>query len=260
MREAAQGSPHSSLHIRISSFSRTSLPPNPLTPRLRSTSNANSTRPPQKQFPSSSEDLSRTIGAAGKALRGESEASITTPPSPLKTISREMVDSILRSYSFDRTLGRVTFVSPAGLEFRETLNALNEACREIDPARKRDAVFGPDMKWYDRLPNRDTDQEQLITILPLVKGTEAMDRKQQEQILLKQGLTFADPRDLAVAAALHAYHHQGHNLLAGRWVRCSEPGFGIDFDRRAGHRPAGTPYFIEVIQSAVETRHKSEMI
>ena len=61
-----------------------------------------------------------------------------------------------------------------------------------------------------------------------------MDRKQQEQILLKQGLTFADPRDLAIAAALHAYHHQGHNLLAGRWVRCSEPGFGIDFDRRAG--------------------------
>ena len=44
---------HSSFFLHHSTFKRPSLPPDPLTPRLRATPRANPTRPSQKQLPSS---------------------------------------------------------------------------------------------------------------------------------------------------------------------------------------------------------------
>ncbi len=85
-RETARGSPHSSFHIRISSFSRPSLPPDPLTPRPRATPIANSTRPPQKQFPSSHTrspfvPLSGGVrGPPNPTGQGDSSFSLTSTP------------------------------------------------------------------------------------------------------------------------------------------------------------------------------------
>jgi hypothetical protein len=53
----------------------------------------------------------------------------------------------------------------------------------------------------------------------LVPGTEGKIRESQREVLAQQGLVFADPRDIALAVALHACTHKGADLCADLSVR-----------------------------------------
>ena len=52
-------------------------------------------------------------------------------------------------------------------------------------------------------------------------------RTTQEGVLREQSLVFSDPRDQAIAAAIHACKHNGEDLFKGLWVRGSVPGFAL---------------------------------
>lgn len=71
----------------------------------------------------------------------------------------------------------------------------------------------------------DSTQARQFTITGVVDGTTEKDRATQEGILKKASLVFSDPRDQAIAAAIHACKHKGEDLFQGLWVRGSVPGF-----------------------------------
>lgn len=97
------------------------------------------------------------------------------------------------------------------------------------------AVDAKRFKWYeDNLPARDMTQPREVTIIAVVEGTADKNRADQEKVLAKQGLRFADERDQALAAALHACLNDGRDLFKRYWVRGSVPGFVLSTDRSRG--------------------------
>jgi hypothetical protein len=99
----------------------------------------------------------------------------------------------------------------------------------------RDAVYADHLKWFENLPKqhpehcqkRDYSQARQITITGVVKGTEGEERTCQGSVLEGKSLVFSDPRDQALAAAIHACKHNGEDLFQHLWVRGSVPGFAL---------------------------------
>ena len=180
------------------------------------------------------QELQQAVEKASTILRGGSVMPATTSMPHLSRSGPEIAEAIIQTYRFDRSKGQVTFSLPAGTTDVEAMSALNEHFKTIHPQLNRNSIFAPDITWYARLPKRDYSASTQVTILPLVQETVGKNRDQQEVILRDHGLRFADPRDLAIAAALHACTHDGEDLFRGVWVNGSEPGFGLDFDRRSG--------------------------
>jgi hypothetical protein len=83
---------------------------------------------------------------------------------------------------------------------------------------------------------RDYSQASKVTITAVVKGTESEIRITQEGILQHKKLVFSDPRDQAIAAALHACKNNGQLLFKQFWVRGSVPGFALYTDTFFGVR------------------------
>jgi len=179
-------------------------------------------------------ELQRAVDQTSTILQGGSVMPATPSMPHLSRSAPEIAEAIIQTYRFDRSKGQLTFSIPAGTTDVEAISALNEHFKQIHPRLNRDSIFAPDITWYARLPKRDHSASTQVTIIPLVNETVGKNRDQQEVILRDHGLRFADPRDLAIAASLHACTHDGENLLRGLWVRGSEPGFGLDFDRRTG--------------------------
>jgi hypothetical protein len=153
-------------------------------------------------------------------------------------IAKEAIDS----YHFDPTTGVSTFTRPAGVTDVELMRALNKYFRRTLPKFNRDAVFEEDLNWYENLPyksaeyceQRDYSQASKITITAVVNGTQVKDRITQEAILQPKGLVFSDPRDQAIAAALHACTHDGEDLFKELFVRGSVPGFALTTSQNFG--------------------------
>ena len=143
-----------------------------------------------------------------------------------------MVDS----YAFDKKTGVSTFTVPAGVTDVEAMKALNEYFRKNLPNFKRDAVYAGRLKWLKNLPKQflahceqqDYSQARQITITGVVKGTKGANRTTQGSVLEGESLAFSDPRDQALAAALHACKFYGQDLFKkDLWVRGSVPGFAL---------------------------------
>ena len=167
-------------------------------------------------------------------LRGEdvstSGAVATTQKSSLQT-AQEMVDS----YAFDKNTGVSTFTVPAGVTDVEAMKALNDYFRVNHSGFNRDAVNATTLEWFEKLPKeyptycqeRDYSQARQITITAVVKGTAGESRTTQGSVLKDDSLVFSDPRDQAIAAALHACKHDGQDLFKDLWVRGSVPGYAL---------------------------------
>ena len=180
------------------------------------------------------EDMSRRLDGALRALRGEEVSTSGSAATAQRTslqIAHEMVDS----YAFDTKTGVSTFTVPAGVTDVEAMKALNEYFRKNQPGFTRDAVYANDLAWFEKLPKeyptycqeRDYSQARQITITGVVKDTKGESRTTQEAGLKNESLGFADPRDQALAAAIHACKHNGEDLFKDLWVRGSVPGFSL---------------------------------
>jgi hypothetical protein len=153
----------------------------------------------------------------------------------------EMAQMALESYKYDENTGVSTFVRPRGVSDVKLMRALNKYFRKQYPNYKRDAIYDNDIDWYDKLPTNFPDHchqgrdyspdipksSRTITITALVSGTTGKNRDDQEKILKAVGLSFSDPRDIALAAALHACKYNGEDLFKDKWVRGSVPGFAL---------------------------------
>jgi hypothetical protein len=170
------------------------------------------------------------LDGALQALRGDqvsTSAGVTTAQKTSLQIAQDMVDS----YAFDRNTGVSTFTVPVGVTDVEAMKALNEYFRKNHSEFKRDAIYAGDLEWFENLPKqhpeRDYSQARQITITGVVKGTKGENRTTQGSVLEGKSLVFSDPRDQALAAAIHACKHKGADLFDGFWVRGSVPGFAL---------------------------------
>jgi hypothetical protein len=201
-----------------------------------------------------SDMTSEALKALSPQARGKLLQALTgteaAPSSKQKTylqIAREMVGS----YAFDEKTGVSIFTVPAGVTDVEAMKALNGYFRITLPNFKRDAVYAGHLGWFENLPRlfpahceqRDYSQARQITITGVVNDTMAKKRTNQRQVLIADSLVFSDPRDQAIAAALHACKHDGQDLFKDLFVRGSVPGFalghnqnfGVRVDRRLGN-------------------------
>ncbi|MEY4668456.1 MAG: hypothetical protein RL518_1155 [Pseudomonadota bacterium] len=154
----------------------------------------------------------------------------------------QLAEKLVASYSFDETTGFSTFTIPAGITDVEAMKSLNAFFREKLPTFSRDVVEGGDAEWklsvsYEEPPKkfpddfrkRDYSKPREVIIMVVVPGTEGKTRELQGEVLAQRGLVFADPRDIAVAVALHACKHAGaslcrHFAVRGSWhdmVQCN---------------------------------------
>ena len=181
------------------------------------------------------DEISRRLDGALRALRGEevsTSGAATTSLTTAKT-SLQPAHAMVESYTFDKKTGVSTFTVPAGVTDVEAMKALNEYFRKNLPGFDRDAVDAIHLEWYENLPKefpthceqRDYSQARQITITGVVKGTQGENRTTQGSVLRDDFLVFSDPRDQAIAAALHACKHDGQDLFKDLWVRGSVPGF-----------------------------------
>jgi hypothetical protein len=180
------------------------------------------------------EEMSRRLDGALRALRGEdvsTSAGVTTAQKTSLQIAKDMVES----YAFDKKTGVSTFTVPAGVTDVEAMKVLNEYFRKNHSTFNRDAVYAGDLDWYENLPKkfpahceqRDYLQARQITITGVVKGTKGQNRFTEGSVLEGESLVFSDPRDQALAAAIHACKHNGADLFQDLWVRGSVPGFAL---------------------------------
>ena len=190
------------------------------------------------------DEISRRLDGALRALRGEevsTSGAATTSLTTAKT-SLQPAHAMVESYTFDKKTGVSTFTVPAGVTDVEAMKALNEYFRKNLPGFDRDAVDAIHLEWYENLPKefpthceqRDYSQARQITITGVVKGTQGENRTTQGSVLRDDFLVFSDPRDQAIAAALHACKHDGQDLFKDLWVRGSVPGFALRTSRRFG--------------------------
>jgi hypothetical protein len=179
------------------------------------------------------DEMSRRLDGALRALRGEEIFQKTS-----LQIAREMV----RSYTFDRETGVSTFTVPASVTDVEAMTVLNQYFRNNLPGFKRDAVNAAGIEWFKKLPQeyptscqeRDYSQARQITITGVVRGTRGQARTTQADVLKNESLVFADPRDQALAAAIHACKHHGEDVFKHMWVRGCVPGFALYTSRSSG--------------------------
>jgi hypothetical protein len=187
------------------------------------------------------EEMARRLDGALKALQGQEAPATSAPVSVAKTpleIAKEIVDS----YRFDTQTRVSTFTIPAGVSDVSAIKALNEYFRTYLPGFARDAVDEVDLAWYDRLSGviseecaeRDFSKARPITIRGVVQDTKGTNRQTQQEVLKSESLVFSDPRDTAIAAALHACTHDGADLFEGLCVRGSFPGHALSTSRRYG--------------------------
>ena len=198
------------------------------------------------------DEISRRLDGALRALRGEevsTSGAATTSLTTAKT-SLQPAHAMVESYTFDKKTGVSTFTVPAGVTDVEAMKALNEYFRKNLPGFDRDAVDATHLEWYENLPKefpthceqRDYSQARQITITGVVKGTQGENRTTQGSVLRDDFLVFSDPRDQAIAAALHAcslkyggnIKHDGQDLFKDLWVRGSVPGFALRTSRHFG--------------------------
>jgi hypothetical protein len=165
-----------------------------------------------------------------RQLKAESPEAFCRRIDPLY-VAQEMVDS----YLFDEKTGVSTFTVPAGVTDVGAMQALNEYFRKHHARFDRDAIFAEDLEWFEKLPQefpdcaqeRDYSQARQITITGVVDDTEAETRTTQESLLREKSLVFSDPRDQALAAAIHACKYNGEDLFKDFWVRGSVPGVAL---------------------------------
>jgi len=180
------------------------------------------------------DEISRRLDGALKALRGEEVSTLGAATTREKT-PLEIAQAMVESYKFDKKTGVSTFTVPAGVTDVEAMKALNEYFRKNLPKFNRDAVCADYLEWFENLPKdfpnycekRDYLQARQITITGVVKGTKGENRTTQGSVLSGDSLVFSDPRDQAIAAALHACKHAGQDLFKDLWVRGSVPGFAL---------------------------------
>lgn len=177
----------------------------------------------------SSDEMSRRLEIALRALRGEDV--FTSAETSIETV-RKMVNS----YTFDSKTGVSTFTVPAGVSDVEAMKALN-FYNKRGHSWGSDVVHSDWLTFFETLPKdfpdycqeRDYSQARQITITTVVKGTAGRDRSSQERILKEKSLVFADPRDQALAAAIHYLSDDNllQDLFKNASVRGSLPGIAL---------------------------------
>jgi len=190
------------------------------------------------------DEISRRLDGALRALRGEevstsgaATTSLTTAKTTLQT-AHEMVES----YKFDKKTGVSTFTVPAGVTDVEAMKAINGYFRKNLPSFERNAVWTSDLYWFEKLPKefpthceqRDYSQARKITLTAVVNRTQGKARTPQGGVLRGDSLVFSDPRDQAIAAALHACKHDGQDLFKDLLLRGSVPGLALYTDPGIG--------------------------
>ena len=178
--------------------------------------------------------MSRPLDGALKALRGE-EPSASGAGTTVQKTRLQIAQEILESYSFNKKTGVSKFTIPANVTDVEAMKALNEYFTTHFPRFKTEVIPAGTLKWLEKLPSdfpahckeRDYSQAREITITAVVEGTHLEKRSTQERELKLVSLVFSDPRDQAMAAAIHACKHKGKDLFDRAFVRGSVPGFAL---------------------------------
>jgi hypothetical protein len=169
-----------------------------------------------------------------RVLRGGNGVS----PSAVDTILRDQLviaKEMVGSYEFDHKTGVSTFTVPAGVTHVAAMEALNAYFRMTRCTLFLPPLINPgDLEWFGNLPTRypehcptgDSSEPRGVTITAVVEGTDGKNRHSQTGILGKSSLVLSDPRDLVLAAALHACKYDDA-LLRDLKVRCSVPEFVV---------------------------------
>jgi hypothetical protein len=142
-----------------------------------------------------------------------------------------ITEEMVKSYEFDTNTGVSTFTVPAGVTDVDAMKALNEYFRKNHSTFNRDAVYAGHLERFENLPKefptycerRDYSQARQITIMGVVKGTKGENSTTKGSVLERESLVFSDPRDPALAAAIHACKHDGADLFQDLYVRGSLP-------------------------------------
>lgn len=186
-------------------------------------------------------EMHNRLDPAMAALRGE-EAPASDAVPTVQKIALQVAQEMMESYFFNKTTGVSTFTVPAGVTDVEAMKALNEYFKKYYGDFKRDAIYAGDLAWFEKLPQkfpntcqeRDYSQARQVTITAVVKGTMGESRTTQAGVLKNGSLVFSDPRDQALAAAIHACKDNGKDLFKDLLVRGSVPGFVLDADWGCG--------------------------
>lgn len=189
------------------------------------------------------DEMTRRLDVALKVLRGE-EPPVAAVSMEVEGLAFSVAEEMLESYEFDKHTGVSTFTTPAGLTDVEVIKVLNEYFRKSFPRFNREGVFAGDLDWYRDLPTnfaafskvRDYTDARVVVMRGVLEETIELDRSEEGEVLKQKGLVFSDPRDQAIAAALHACKYNGEDLFQGLWVRGSVPGYALCTVRRVGVR------------------------
>ena len=189
------------------------------------------------------EEMTRRLDVALKVLRGE-EPPVTAVSMEVEELAFSVAEEMLESYEFDKNTGVSTFTTPAGLTDVEVITVLNEHFRKSLPRFNREVVFAGDLDWYRDLPanfaayckDRDYTHARVVVVRGVLEETIELNRSEEGEVLKQKGLVFSDPRDQAIAGALHACKYNGEDLFQGLWFRGSVPGYALCTVRRIGVR------------------------
>jgi hypothetical protein len=147
---------------------------------------------------------------------------------------RGVAEAMVASYRFDKSTGVSTFTIPAGVSDIEAMRAVNEYYSKRRLLFERDAIYAKDFSWYENnLPDWDMTQPREVAITAVVEGTRHRDRATQSEVLASRGLRFADVREQALAAALHACV-TGQDLFGYCMVRGAVSGLKLTTDLGVG--------------------------
>lgn len=197
-------------------------------------------------------EFSMRLEKAVRALRGEESGSNVASSDVSQRLGRRASEGavcmlavgkqMVDSYFFDPRTGRSTATMPAGVTDVEAIAALNEYFRAEHPSFERGVVEVGDVDWYETLPRkfplycrtRDYSRARELSTEGMCGDFMCANRSDQAAALEALGLRFSDPRDQAIMLALHACKYGGVDLLRGKWVRGSVPGFALINDQLSG--------------------------
>lgn len=152
-----------------------------------------------------------------------------------RTMAKRIASAITRSLGTYEGMTRLTI--PAGISDIVAMQSLNIAIRVAYIKDARDAIARQDLSYYATLPtviDRDINEPRHIWIQVVVPGTERATRREQEQVLLAKGMTFADTLSVALVAAAYSCVTKKADLFKGFWIRTNEPNIALATDREQG--------------------------
>ena len=170
--------------------------------------------------------ITSSLEAAMKTL-----PAVTTSSGMTTSMNEQCARQMIEAYSHDQKTGFSMITIPAGYSMSDALQDLNEVSLQ---STGMPGIEAATLKWMlaNFVGEHDLSEPRTLKIKALVEAAEMKARFEQESILAKEQLKFADVRVQALAAVLYRIQ-QRSDLFRGLSVRGSEPNVTL---RNSPHR------------------------